>query len=44
MGANSFKLNADKTHFMVMGTSIRLQNMLEELVVEMDGVRLEESL
>ena len=29
---------------MVMGTSIRLQNMLEELMVEMDGVRLEESL
>ena len=43
MGANSFKLNADKTHFMVMGTSNRLQNMVEELVVEMDGVRLEES-
>ena len=34
---------ADKTHIMVMGTSIRLQNMVEELVVEMDGVRLEES-
>ena len=43
MGANSFKLNADKTHFMVMGTSIRLQNMVEEIVVEMDGVRLKES-
>ena len=43
MGANSFKLNADKTHFMVMGTSTRLQNMVEEIVVEMDGIKLKES-
>ena len=43
MQANSFKLNADKTHFMTMGTSARLQNMEEELVVMMDGVTLEAS-
>ena len=43
MHGNSFKLNADKTHFMIMGTSARLQNMEEELVVVMDGVRLKES-
>ena len=44
MQANSFKLNADKTHFMTMGTSARLQNMEDDLVVEMDGVILEGSL
>ena len=43
MHANSFKLNADKTHFPVMGTAERLNNMVEDLVVVMDGVRLEES-
>ena len=43
MKGNKFKLNADKTHFLVMGTSARLQNMAEELVVVMDGVRLKES-
>ena len=43
MHTNSFKLNADKTHFLVMGTAERLNNMVEDLVVEMDGVRLEEN-
>ena len=43
MKANTFKLNADKTHFLVMGTSNRLNNMVEELVVMMEGERLEES-
>ena len=43
MQSNSFKLNADKTHFMTVGTSARLQNMEEDLVVVMDGVRLEAS-
>ena len=43
MQTNSFKLNADKTHFLVMGTAERLNNMVEDLVVEMVGVRLEES-
>ena len=43
MKGNRFKLNADKTHFLVMGTSARLRNMVEELVVVMDGIRLKES-
>ena len=43
MHGNSFKLNADKTHFLTMGTSQRLNNLEEKLVVVMDGVTLEES-
>ena len=43
MKANCFKLNADKTHFVVMGTSAWLQNMVDKLVVEMDDIRLKES-
>ena len=43
MKSNRFKLNADKTHFMTVGTSARLQQMQEDLVVTMDGVTLEES-
>ena len=43
MKANSFKLNADKTHFLVMGTSRRLNNMVENMEVGMDGVRLVEN-
>ena len=43
MQSNRFKLNADKTHFMTVGTSARLQQMQEDLVVTMDGVTLEES-
>ena len=35
MQANSFKLNADKTHFMTMGTTARLHNMEQDLVVMM---------
>ena len=42
MQSNKFKLNAGKTHFMVMGTAERLQKV-EELTVVMDGVVLEES-
>ena len=42
MQSNKFKLNAGKTHFMVMGTAERLQKV-EELNVVMDGVVLEES-
>ena len=38
MHANSFKLNADKTHFLVMGTAERLNNRVEDLVLVMDGV------
>ena len=43
MQSNRFKLNADKTHFMIVGTSARLQQLQEELVVTMDGTRLEKS-
>ena len=42
MYGNTFKLNADKTHFLVMGTSERLR-VTEQLSVEMDGVALKES-
>ena len=43
MSANSFKLNADKTHFMAIGTSARLKNLEDDLIVVMDEIRLEES-
>ena len=42
MDQNKFKLNADKTHFMVMGTAARLRGA-DQLDVVMDGVVLEES-
>ena len=42
MEGNKFKLNADKTHFMVIGTSARLQ-ITEKVKVSMDGVELSES-
>ena len=44
MHGNSFKLNADKTHFLTMGTSQRIKNLDRQLQVEMDGVTLEESI
>ena len=44
MNGNRFKLNADKTHFLTMGTSQRLMNLDDKLNVVMDGVTLEESL
>ena len=43
MQSNRFKLNTDKTHFMTVGTSVRLQQVQEDLVVTMDGVTLKES-
>ena len=44
MLANRFKLNANKTHFLEMGTANKLRNMVEEqVVVEMDGLQLEKS-
>ena len=43
MEGNKFKLNAGKTHFMIMGTSARLQ-VTDKFSVTMDGVELEESL
>ena len=44
MHVNAFKLNADKTKFLVMGTARRLSNMVENLVVVMEGVQLEENI
>ena len=44
MHGNSFKLNADKTHFLTMGTSQRIQSLETKLEVVMDGVTLEESI
>ena len=43
MEGNKFKLNAGKTHFMIMGTSARLQ-VTDKFSVTMDGVELEEIL
>ena len=43
MASNSFKLNADKTHFLTMGTKRRLQILDQQLLVVMDGVTLDES-
>ena len=43
MVANNFKLNADKTHFLAMGTKRRLQKLDQQIQVVMDGVTLEES-
>ena len=44
MVANSFKLNADKTHLLTMGTSSRLNKVEKDMVVTMDGVILKQSL
>ena len=41
--ANRFKLNADKTHLMTVGTSSRLTQLQDNIKVAMDGVRLSES-
>ena len=43
MVANSFKLNAGKTHFLTMGTKRKLQRLDGQLEVVMDGVTLKES-
>ena len=43
MASNNFKLNAGKTHFLVMGTSRRIDGLTEQLEVVMDGIALEES-
>ena len=42
MSSNQFKLNADKTHLLLVGTEQRLR-ITEKVEVDMDGVRLEES-
>ena len=43
MQANRFKLNADKTHLMTVGTSSRITQLQDNIKVAMDGVRLSES-
>ena len=42
MASNKLKLNADKTHFLVVGTQERLRNT-EQPAVNMDGLMLEEN-
>ena len=42
MSRNSFKLNADKTYVMTLGTSRRLQMINERVSVQMDGETLKE--
>ena len=41
MASNKFKLNADKTHLLVVGTKERLRNT-DQPAVYMDGLQLEE--
>ena len=43
MNCNKFKLNADKTHLLTVGTSERLQTITEGLEVYMDEVKLVET-
>ena len=43
MQANSFKLNAEKTHLLTVGTSERLVTLNQNLEVFMDGVKLRET-
>ena len=43
MQANRFKLNAEKTHLMTVGTSTRLWQLQDKLEVRMEGIRLSES-
>ena len=43
MGSNQFKLNADKTHLMTVGTLERLRMLTTKVEVTMDEVALEES-
>ena len=41
MSRNQFKLNADKTHLLTVGTGERLRILDSKVEVEMDGVQLE---
>ena len=43
MTGNKFKLNAEKTHLMLLGSSARLQNM-QEPTVSINGVSLKQSI
>ena len=42
-GCKEMPLSASKTKFLVMGTARRLNNMVEDLVVNMEGGKLEEN-
>ena len=44
MSANFFKLNADKTHILTVGTGERLSRLRDKVKVTMDGVLLKENL
>ena len=44
MSANLFKLNAEKTHILTVGTGERLKNLKDKVMVTMDGVLLEENI
>ena len=44
MSSNQFKLNADKTHLLTVGTGERLRMLHSKVEVEMDGVQLVESI
>ena len=43
MSSNRFKLNADKTHIMTLGTVERVNNYHNKITVEMDDLELRES-
>ena len=43
MCSNQFKLNADKTHLLTVGTEQRLKNLETKVDVTMNGIRLVES-
>ena len=42
MGENKFKLNATKTHFLTVGTSVRVDSLANPVEVVMDGIKLKE--
>ena len=43
MSENSFKLNADKTHVLTLGTDKKLANTENRVKVIMDGITLQET-
>ena len=42
MRSNKLKINPDKTHLLTLGTTERLRNLSEKVVVKMDGITLDE--
>ena len=43
MQGNKLKVNPEKTHLLTVGTGARLKNQVSKVVVEMDGVDLQET-